>query len=88
MVKLNDFFLFYFLFVKYIEYFVNKCIIYKIMYIKVIKVFLVSKKMFMNMLVFKKKIIIFNDDIFELIDERWLCCYCMYYIVNNGIVCS
>lgn len=88
MVKLNDFFSFYSPFVKHIEYFANKCIIYKVLYIKVIKAFLISKKMSMNMLVFKKKIIISNDDIFEPIDGRWSCPYCMYHIVNNGIVCS
>lgn len=71
MVKLNDyFFSFYFPFVKHIEYFANDCIIYKILYIKVIKTFLISKKMSMNMLVFKKKKIISNDDIFEPIDGR------------------
>lgn len=52
------FFPFYSPFVKHIEYFANKCIIYKILYIKVIKAFLVSKKMSMNMLAFKKYIYI------------------------------
>lgn len=70
------------------EYFANKCIIYEILYIKVIKAFLIGKKMSMNMLVFKKIIRISNYDIFEPIDGRWSCPYCMYHIVNNVIVCS
>lgn len=75
--------------VKHMEYFANKCIIYEILYIKFIKAFRIGKKMSMNMLVFFFKIIrISNDDIFEPIDGRWSCPYCMYQIVNNVMVCS
>lgn len=82
------FFPFYSPFVKHMEYFANKCIIYEILYIKVIKAFWIGKIMSMNMLVFFKIIHISNDDIFKPIDGRWSCPYCMYHIVNNVMVCS
>lgn len=53
MVKLNDFFSFYSPFVKHMEYYANKCILYEILYIKVIKAFWIGKIMSMNMFFFK-----------------------------------
>lgn len=46
------------------------------------------KNVYEHIVFFKKIIRISNDDIFEPIDGRWSCPYCMYQIVNNVMVCS